>query len=83
MDEPDSPPLEQIRSLFGDWAAPIVATECENISTDIAKDLVGSFDAVMCMAVLHVLSREQSLQILTRLCRVLRVPGGISKIHHR
>ena len=70
MDEHDgdsSRPLGQVRSLFGDWATPI--------TIDATDGLAGSFDAVMCMAVLHVLSREQSMHLLTRLCSVLRAPG--------
>ncbi len=73
MDEHDgdsSGPLGQVRSLFGDWATPITID-----ATDVSEGLAGSFDAVMCMAVLHVLSREQSMHLLTRLCSVLRAPG--------
>ena len=81
MDQHDgnSPPLGHVRSLFGDWAAPIIDA---SITTDVSKDLAESFDAVMCMAVLHVLSREQSMHMLTRLCEVLRASGYADNHDH-
>lgn len=57
----------RLQTAFGDWAAPPGAE-------DVATPFAGSFDALLSMLVLHVLSHEQQTQMLRRLARVAK-PG--------
>eukprot|EP00667_Euglena_gracilis_P009142 EG_transcript_9282 len=61
--------LTGVTTLFGDWSA-------EPATVDIAEGLEEKFDAVLCWAVLHVLSATQVERMLARLARVLK-PGGV------
>ena len=70
-DDTESSRLNGVRSNFGDWATPN-----DNSEADMAVDKVNTFNAVMCMAVLHVLSREQSQNLISRIFRVLK-SGGV------
>lgn len=71
LDDRDPSRLTGLHTSFGDWAKPFNATD-----EDIASPFVGKFDAVLCQSVLHVLSREQSREMLLRLLHVL-CAGGV------
>ena len=62
--------LAGVRCAFGNWAAPADAT------SDPAAGLARSLDGCICMFVLHVLSREQCMNLLARLARCAK-PGAV------
>jgi hypothetical protein len=59
-----------VRTAFGDWAAP------QGAPGDVAAAMAASLDGSLCMFVLHVLSLQQSQQLLARLARCTK-PGGL------
>lgn len=61
--------IKQVRTVFGDWA-----TE-PGAPVDMGAGYSDSFECVLLMAVLHVLSRRQCECLLGRVCGILR-PGG-------
>jgi len=61
---------KDVKSIFGDWAVDLAAPN------DIAQNLQNSFDCVISLAILHVLSKKQSKNMLRRISRVLKT-GGI------
>ena len=60
--------VADVQVAFGDWAA------AQDVPGDVAAPFLGSFDALLSMLVLHVLSREQQRNMLARLARVAK-PG--------
>ena len=59
-----------VTTSFADWAAP------PGDNNDVVSPFAGSRDAVVCLFVLHVLSRQQTTHLLTRLARLVK-PGGL------
>lgn len=59
--------LSAAPTSFGDWAAP---------ATELEAPHLASFDAALCMFVLHVLSAQQQLALLSRLRRCAK-PGAL------
>ena len=60
-----------VTTSFADWAAPLSDNE-----DDVVSPFAGSRDAVVCLFVLHVLSRQQVTHLLARLARLVK-PGGL------
>lgn len=73
LDDVNPSKLGNVSTVFGDWA-----TDVDSIGTsdDIAWKWKESFDTVLCMAILHVLSNTQSSNLLKRLLHVLK-PNGL------
>lgn len=59
-----------VTTSFADWAAP------PGDADDVVTPYAGTRDAVVCLFVLHVLSRSQVTHLLTRLARLVK-PGGL------
>lgn len=64
--------IDQVVAKFGDWALPNPATPS---ASDILSGWEAHFDVVLSWAVLHVLSKEQVDNMLSRICKALKAGG--------
>ena len=64
--------ISQCQTSFADWALPAAADE----EDDVVHPYRHSRDVVVCLFVLHVLSREQTTHMLGRLAQLAK-PGGL------
>lgn len=62
----------KVHTFFGNLATEFDPTN----SADIVTSMKDSFHGVMCMAILHVLTREESVHMLKRVHYILK-PGGV------
>jgi SAM-dependent methyltransferase len=58
--------VEKVTTVFGDLASP--PSSCD----DVFSPFTDTFDCVMCLAILHVLAKEQSECLLSRVWRMLK-----------
>lgn len=62
-----------VQTIFGDFTTPLTGNE----ATDISGHMEGKFHAILCFAIFHVLSKEQSERMITRLFHILKSDGMI------
>ena len=66
--------VDKVRTIFGDLTFPMAPASADG--DDAFSSLADTFHCVMCLAILHVLSKKQSENLLRRLCGMMK-EGGV------
>ena len=71
-DSPSTHSVTNVETIFGDFTTELTGDE----SNDISAHMQEKFHVILCFAIFHCLSKEQSERMITRLFHILK-PGGM------